>query len=96
MPDSITNAIVRGRLTQPDAAGGFLLDGYPRTFAQAGELDTILAVDNRRLDAVLELVVDLDAIVERMLRRAAVEGRPTTPNPSSGAAWRSTPRRPRP
>lgn len=76
VPDEITNAIVRGRLTQPDALSGFIIDGYPRTPGQVAELDAILADDDHGIDAVLELVADTDAIVERLLRRASIEGRP--------------------
>lgn len=75
VPDEVTNAIVRDRLGQPDAAGGFLLDGYPRTKAQVVELDDMLAAQGASLDAVLELTVDTDEVVQRLLKRAEVEGR---------------------
>jgi len=75
VPDEITNAIVRDRLDQPDAAGGFLLDGYPRTQAQVAELDDMLAASATSLDAVLELTVDTDEVVERLLKRAEIDGR---------------------
>ena len=73
--DEITNAIVRDRLRQDDAEGGFLLDGYPRTLAQVDALDAMLAEDGHALDAVLELTVDEDAVVQRLLKRAEIEGR---------------------
>lgn len=73
--DEITNAIVRDRLFEDDAEQGFLLDGYPRTAAQVDALDAILAEHDHRLEAVLELTVDEDAVVERLLKRAEVEGR---------------------
>jgi adenylate kinase len=73
--DEITNAIVRDRLREDDAAPGFLLDGYPRTLAQVGALDAMLAEDGHALDAVLELTVDEDAVVQRLLKRAEIEGR---------------------
>jgi len=73
--DEITNAIVRDRLREDDAAPGFLLDGYPRTLAQVGALDAMLAEDRHALDAVLELTVDEDAVVQRLLKRAEIEGR---------------------
>ncbi len=73
--DDITNAIVRDRLFEDDAEQGFLLDGYPRTIAQVAALDAILAEHDHVLDTVLELTVDEDAVVERLLRRAQVEGR---------------------
>jgi adenylate kinase len=75
VPDEVTNAIVRDRLHQDDARGGFLLDGYPRTQAQVAELDAMLAADGQALDAVLELTVDTDEVVGRLLKRAEIEGR---------------------
>jgi adenylate kinase len=73
--DEITNAIVRDRLFEPDAERGFLLDGYPRTAAQVEALDAMLAERGHQLESVLELTVDEDAVVSRLLRRAEVEGR---------------------
>jgi len=73
--DEITNAIVRDRLFEQDAEQGFLLDGYPRTAAQVEALDAILAEHDHTLEAVLELTVDEDAVVQRLLKRAKVEGR---------------------
>ena len=75
VPDEVTNAIVRDRLGQPDAVGGFLLDGYPRTQAQVVELDDMLAAQSTALDAVLELTVDTDEVVKRLLNRAEIDGR---------------------
>lgn len=75
VPDEVTNAMVRDRLAQPDAARGFLLDGYPRNTAQVGELDAILGADGRALDAALEITADADVVVERLLKRAEIEGR---------------------
>lgn len=75
VPDEVTNAMVRDRLAQDDAAGGFLLDGYPRTRAQVDELDQMLAVAGSALDAVAELTVDPDEIVARLVRRAETAGR---------------------
>jgi adenylate kinase len=73
--DEITNAIVRDRLFEDDAEKGFLLDGYPRTSAQVDALDAILAEHGHELEAVLELTVDEDAVVARLLPRAEIEGR---------------------
>jgi adenylate kinase len=73
--DEITNAIVRDRLFEDDAEQGFLLDGYPRTAAQVDALDAILAEHGHILDTVLELTVDEDAVVERLLKRAEIEAR---------------------
>jgi adenylate kinase len=75
VPDEVTNAMVRDRLGQADAYDGFILDGYPRTLAQVEFLDQVLADHGARLDRVLELTVDADAIVERLLKRAQLEGR---------------------
>ncbi|MEH0108324.1 adenylate kinase [Tersicoccus sp. MR15.9] len=75
VPDSVTNNMVRERLAEPDVAGGFLLDGYPRTTAQVEELDAILAAGNETLDIVLQLTADNEELVRRLLSRAAEEGR---------------------
>ena len=75
VPDEVTNAIVRDRLGQPDAVAGFLLDGYPRTQAQVSELDDMLTAQGTSLDAVVELTVDTDELVERLLKRAVSGGR---------------------
>ncbi len=75
VPDEVTNAIVRDRLDQPDAVKGFLLDGYPRTAAQVAELDAMLTAQGTSLDLVLELTVDTDEVVQRLLKRAEVDGR---------------------
>jgi len=73
--DDVTNAIVEDRLAQDDCARGFLLDGYPRTLAQVEALDGMLAANGASLDHVLELTVDDDAVVARLLKRAESEGR---------------------
>ena len=73
--DDITNAMVRDRIDQEDARDGFLLDGYPRTSALVVELDRMLAERGTGLDGVLELTVDPEEIVARLLRRAVTEGR---------------------
>jgi adenylate kinase len=75
VPDEITNAIVRDRLAEPDAAQGFLLDGYPRTTGQVAALDQMLAESNHAIDAVVELTVDTDEVVGRLLARAVEQGR---------------------
>jgi len=75
VPDEVTNAMVRGRLAEPDTARGFLLDGYPRTQAQVEELDAMLDLRGQSLDAVAELTVHTDEIVARLLRRAQSDGR---------------------
>ena len=75
VPDELTNKMVRDRLAEDDATDGFLLDGYPRTLAQVGELDDMLGDRGHGLDAVLVLTVDEDEVVHRMTKRAEDEGR---------------------
>ena len=75
VPDEVTNEMVRARLAEPDAADGFLLDGYPRTLDQVTELDAMLRERGVALTAVVELTADDDAVVERLLGRAAEQGR---------------------
>lgn len=75
VPDEVTNAMVADRLSQPDAVEGFLLDGYPRTEAQVGELDRMLEAAGVALDVVVELTADTDELVKRLLGRAAEQGR---------------------
>ena len=75
VPDEITNLMVRNRIDEPDAAPGFLLDGYPRTLAQVEELDGMIAHTGHRLDAVVVLTVDSEEVVQRLLQRAQTEGR---------------------
>lgn len=75
VPDTLTNALVRDRLSHDDALGGFLLDGYPRTIDQVHELDSILSDAGKRLDVVVQLTADNDELVRRLAHRAQVEGR---------------------
>lgn len=75
VPDSVTNDLVRDRLSQQDAQKGFLLDGYPRTADQVSELDDILAAANHQLSAVVLLTADTDEVVRRLLNRAQEQGR---------------------
>jgi adenylate kinase len=75
VPDSLTNELIRDRLSQADAEAGFLLDGYPRTNDQVNELDDILSSQHRILDAVVLLVADPDELVRRLLKRAQEQGR---------------------
>jgi adenylate kinase len=73
VPDSVTNGMVRSRLSEADAKEGFLLDGYPRTVAQVAELDGMLS--GKHLDKVIELTADTDEVVARLLKRASEQGR---------------------
>jgi adenylate kinase len=68
--DDIVNAIVAERIDQPDCAGGFVLDGYPRTLPQADAVEKMLAERGTGLDVVIEFVVDDKALVGRVLKRA--------------------------
>ena len=75
VPDTLTNALVTDRLNKADTAGGFLLDGYPRTPDQVRYLDELLGSHGHSLDAVLRLVADKDEIVRRLRLRALEQGR---------------------
>lgn len=68
--DAIVNAIVAERIGQADCGRGFILDGYPRTLAQADAVGSMLAERDCDLDVVIELVVDDKALVGRILKRA--------------------------
>ncbi|MET3356068.1 adenylate kinase [Xanthobacter autotrophicus] len=69
--DEIVIGIIAERLDSPDAKNGFILDGFPRTVAQAEALDQLLTSKGLKLDAVIELVVDQEKLVNRILNRAA-------------------------
>jgi adenylate kinase len=75
VPDSVTNEMVRSRLSQDDVGNGFLLDGYPRTVAQIDYLDGVLAARELTLDLVLQLTADDEELVKRLLGRARETGR---------------------
>jgi adenylate kinase len=76
VPDELTSEIVRARLAQDDTSQGFVLDGFPRTLAQAEALDRALAESDRGdLSVVLDFEVPDEMAVERLLGRASVEGR---------------------
>jgi adenylate kinase len=75
VPDKITVGMIRDRLSQDDAADGFVLDGFPRTMAQADALDEMLAEVGKPLTIVFELQVPDEIARERMRRRAEEEGR---------------------
>ena len=75
VPDELTVAIIRERLAEPDAAAGFVLDGFPRTLHQAEALDTMLVEIGRKLDAILFFDLDDETAMKRALGRAREEGR---------------------
>jgi adenylate kinase len=70
VPDSIVVKIIEDRIGQKDAAKGFVLDGFPRTVAQAESLDAMLREKGLKLDAVVELEVDAGKLVDRIVKRA--------------------------
>jgi adenylate kinase len=73
VPDDITNRMLIERLEQPDTADGFLLDGFPRNIGQAEVLAKVLADSDQKLDAVVELQVDEDVVVDRLLARGRAD-----------------------
>ena len=75
VPDELTVALIRERLSEPDAAEGFVLDGFPRNLAQANALDEMLSSIGRSLDAILFFAVPDSVGLERALERARLEGR---------------------
>lgn len=75
VPDEVTNSIIKDRLAQDDASHGWILDGYPRNAVQVEALDSILSELGITLDRVIALNADHDVLMERMLKRAEIEGR---------------------
>ncbi len=75
VPDELTVALIRDRLDDEDSTPGFVLDGFPRTMAQADALDALLRELDRTLDIVFELQVSKEVSLERLLKRAREEGR---------------------
>jgi adenylate kinase len=75
VPDELVIDVIRDRLAESDTRKGFVLDGFPRTLGQAEALDVLLAELGRPLEVVLELELAEDTAVERMLGRAAEQGR---------------------
>src|SRR5450631_2671486 len=71
VPDDVVVGIISDRIDQPDAASGFILDGFPRTVPQAEALDDLLKKKHMTLDAVIELRVNESALIDRVETRAA-------------------------
>jgi adenylate kinase len=69
MPDDLMIRMISARIDEPDCANGFILDGFPRTTAQAEALDVMLAEKNLKLDHVIEMKVDDEVLVERITGR---------------------------
>ena len=75
VPDEVTVGMVKDRLSLPDCQGGAILDGFPRTRAQAEALAGLLAEMNANINVVPYINVDQDVLVRRLLKRAEIEGR---------------------
>ena len=75
VPDAVVIGVAEERLAKPDARRGFILDGFPRTAGQAAALDALLARLGVRLERCIALRVDEEELVQRLLKRAAIEGR---------------------
>ena len=75
VPDAVVIEVAEERLSQADAESGFVLDGFPRTAAQAEALDVLLKRMGTSLECCVALVVDGDSLVARLLERAKIEGR---------------------
>ncbi|MDJ0654162.1 MAG: adenylate kinase [Xanthomonadales bacterium] len=73
--DEIVLGMLRERLEQDDARGGFILDGYPRNLAQAEALDGLLSELNQPVEEAIQIEVDVEAVVQRLAKRALEEGR---------------------
>ena len=75
VPDEVTVAMVKDRLSQPDCANGVIFDGFPRNLAQVNALDTLLAELGVKINVVPAIRVDREVLVTRLLKRAQIEGR---------------------
>jgi adenylate kinase len=81
VPDDVTIAMVKERLSRDDVKNGFLLDGFPRSLPQAEALDRILSALGIRLDHVVNIAIADDEITKRLLKRATIEGRADDADP---------------
>jgi adenylate kinase len=75
VPDTVTVAMVKDRLSQTDASHGAIMDGFPRTHAQANAFDELLAELGGQIAVVPNIVVDREELVRRLLKRSQIEGR---------------------
>lgn len=74
VPDELVVSIIKDRLTWPDASGGFILDGFPRTVAQADALSVMLASSANGIDHVISIAVSEDELVARVVGRLTCKG----------------------
>ncbi len=74
VPDTVITGVLAERLNEPDCTNGFILDGFPRTLPQAEALSAMLDETGRKLDAVIEVHVPDEVLVERITKRAAETG----------------------
>lgn len=74
VPDDVMVEIIEERIAQPDTKNGFILDGFPRTVAQAEALDSLLEAHGVAIDAIIEMVVDEKTLMERIEARAQETG----------------------
>lgn len=75
VPDELIIGIIKDRIKEQDCQGGFLLDGFPRTIAQANALETMLSNEGLEIDSVVSVEVQDSEIITRILKRAEEEGR---------------------
>ncbi len=75
VPDEVVIEMIANRIDSPECAKGAIFDGFPRTEAQAEALDAMLAARGKKIDYVVEMIVDFDALDARVAKRAAEEGR---------------------
>lgn len=75
VPDDLMLALIEERLAQPDASGGFILDGYPRNLSQAKALDEVLTRLGAPVEHAVQIDVDVEQVVNRLAKRAELEGR---------------------
>jgi adenylate kinase len=76
VPDALILDMIRGRLAQPDASNGWILDGFPRNVGQAEFLDKLLAEIHQNYDLAIDLTVPQEKLVARLLNRATIQNRP--------------------